>query len=138
MNEGSHRIEKDSLGEMRVPSDALWGAQTQRAVENFPISDLRFPRPFIAALGLIKKVAAQTNVDLGLLEEAIAADVVKAAVEVVDGALDPHFVLDIFQTGSGTSSNMNANEVIANRAMQIRGAAIGSKGIHPNDHVNAG
>ncbi len=133
-----YRIEKDSLGEMRVPADALWGAQTQRAVENFPISDLRFPRAFIAALGTIKKAAAETNRDLGLLDPALADAIVAAADEVIDGKLDTHFVLDIFQTGSGTSSNMNANEVIANRAAQIRGDAIGSKSVHPNDHVNAG
>jgi len=134
----SHRIEKDSLGDMQVPQDALWGAQTQRAVENFPISDLRFPRAFIAALGLVKKAAAETNVDLGLLDADLAQSIVAAADEVIQGTLDEHFVLDIFQTGSGTSTNMNANEVIANRAIQIRGGAIGSKGVHPNDHVNAG
>jgi fumarate hydratase class II len=134
----SHRIEKDSLGEMKVPQDALWGAQTQRAVENFPISDLRFPRAFVAALGEIKKAAAETNVELGLLDGDIAKSIIAAADEVIDGSLDSHFVLDIFQTGSGTSTNMNANEVIANRAIQLRGGAIGSKGVHPNDHVNAG
>jgi fumarate hydratase class II len=132
------RTEKDSLGEMSVPAEALWGAQTQRAVENFPISDLRFPRGFIEALGLIKKAAAETNVALGLLDGALAKPIVAAAQEVVDGKLDGHFVLDIFQTGSGTSTNMNANEVIANRAIQLMGGAIGSKGVHPNDHVNAG
>src|SRR5690606_24059363 len=125
-------------GEMRVPGDALWGAQTQRAVENFPISDLRFPRGFIAALGMIKKAAAETNADLGLLDESIAGHVIHAAEEVIAGDHDRHFVIDIFQTGSGTSTNMNANEVIANRAIQLRGGAIGSKGVHPNDHVNAG
>lgn len=133
-----NRIEKDSLGEMQVPEDALWGAQTQRAVENFPISDLRFPRAFIAALGLVKKAAAETNVELGLLDASLAGAIVSAADEVIAGSLDRHFVLDIFQTGSGTSTNMNANEVIANRAIQLRGGSIGSKGIHPNDHVNAG
>src|SRR5690554_5959048 len=138
MSETKFRIEKDSLGEMQVPADALWGAQTQRAVENFPISNLRFPREFIAALGMIKKAAAQTNAELGLLEDALAKDIVKAADEVIAGQHDAHFVIDIFQTGSGTSTNMNANEVIANRALQLRGAEIGSKGIHPNDHVNAG
>jgi fumarate hydratase class II len=138
MSETRFRIEKDSLGEMQVPADALWGAQTQRAVENFPISNLRFPREFIAALGMIKKAAAQTNAELGLLEDALAKDIVKAADEVIAGQHDAHFVIDIFQTGSGTSTNMNANEVIANRALQLRGAEIGSKGIHPNDHVNAG
>jgi fumarate hydratase class II len=123
---------------MQVPLDALWGAQTQRAVENFPISDLRFPRAFIAALGLIKKSAAETNVELGLLDAELAKSITAAADEVIAGTLDEHFVLDIFQTGSGTSTNMNANEVIANRAIQLRGGSIGAKGIHPNDHVNAG
>ena len=134
----SHRIEKDSLGEMQVPSDALWGAQTQRAVENFPISSLRFPRAFIAALGLIKRSAAESNLELELITPEVARDVVAAANEVIDGRLDTHFVLDIFQTGSGTSSNMNANEVIANRATQLRGGQAGSKAVHPNDHVNLG
>ncbi len=138
MSDTKFRTEKDSLGEMQVPADALWGAQTQRAVENFPISDLRFPRGFIAALGKIKKAAAETNVELGLLDDALAADILRAADEVIAGEHDRHFVIDIFQTGSGTSTNMNANEVIANRALQIRGAAAGSKQIHPNDHVNAG
>lgn len=138
MSKSTYRTEKDSLGEMRVPTDALWGAQTQRAVENFPISDLRFPRGFIAALGTIKKAAAETNVELGLLDSALAADIVRAADEVIAGDHDRHFVIDIFQTGSGTSTNMNANEVIANRALQIRGESAGSKQIHPNDHVNAG
>ena len=132
------RIEKDSLGEMNVPKDALWGAQTQRAVENFPISILRFPRYFIHALGLIKRAAAETNRELGMLDEGVARDIIAAADEVVAGKLDAHFVLDIFQTGSGTSTNMNANEVIANRALQLRGGALGTKSIHPNDHVNLG
>src|SRR5918996_4105657 len=132
------RVEKDSLGEMTVPADALYGAQTQRAVENFPISSLRFPRSFIAALGLIKKVAAETNVELGLLDAGLAHSITQAADEVIRGDHDAQFVIDIFQTGSGTSTNMNANEVIANRAIQLRGGAIGSKGVHPNDHVNAG
>lgn len=134
----TYRMEKDSLGEMRVPNTALWGAQTQRAMENFPISNLRFPRSFIAALGTIKKAAAETNRDLGLLPESVARDVIAAADEVIAGKLDEHFVLDIFQTGSGTSSNMNANEVIANRAIQLQGGQIGEKGVHPNDHVNIG
>jgi fumarate hydratase, class II len=129
----NHRIEKDSLGEMQVPADALWGAQTQRAVENFPISNLRFPRSFIAAIGEVKKAAAQTNVELNFLDEALSKSILSAADEVIRGDLDAHFVLDIFQTGSGTSTNMNANEVIANRAKQIGGAKV-----HPNDHVNAG
>jgi fumarate hydratase class II len=132
------RVEKDSLGEMTVPADALYGAQTQRAVENFPISGLRFPRSFIAALGLIKKVAAEANVELQLLDVELARSITEAADEVIRGDHDAQFPIDIFQTGSGTSTNMNANEVIANRAIQLRGGAIGSKGIHPNDHVNAG
>jgi fumarate hydratase, class II len=134
----STRVEKDSLGEMQVPADALYGAQTQRAVENFPISDLRFPRSFIAALGVIKKAAAETNVELGLLDADIAKSIGEAADEVIRGEHDAQFVIDIFQTGSGTSTNMNVNEVLANRAIQLRGGSIGSKGVHPNDHVNAG
>ena len=127
------------MGKVRVPADALYGAQTQRAVENFPISNLRFPREFIRALGLIKLAAAKTNVDLGLLDRKLCAAIMKAAQEVVDGRLDEHFVLDIFQTGSGTSTNMNANEVISNRAIQILGGVAGSKKpVHPNDHVNLG
>jgi fumarate hydratase, class II len=141
------RVERDSLGEMQVPADALYGAQTQRAVENFPISELRFPRSFIAALGLIKKAAAQTNAELGLLDADVADAIVAAADEVIAGAHDAQFVVDIFQTGSGTSTNMNANEVLAQRARQLRGTAqgaagaegaAGAAGVHPNDHVNAG
>jgi fumarate hydratase class II len=133
-----YRIEKDSLGEVRVPADALYGAQTQRAVENFPISGLRFPSAFIRALGLIKLCAAQVNLELGLLDERRARAIQQAAQEVADGALDKHFPIDIFQTGSGTSTNMNANEVIANRAGQLLGGVLGSKEVHPNDHVNMG
>ncbi|ADU51764.1 fumarase [Thermaerobacter marianensis DSM 12885] len=138
MAEQAYRIERDSMGEMRVPADALYGAQTQRAVENFPISGIRFPRPFIRALGLIKRAAAETNAELGLLDQRVAGAIVQAANEVIEGKLDEHFVLDIFQTGSGTSTNMNANEVIANRAIQILGGQIGSRSVHPNDHVNMG
>ena len=138
MANDAFRIEKDSLGEMKVPTDALWGAQTQRAVENFPISNLRFSREFIAAMGMIKKAAAETNMELGLLDEEVGRAVVAAADEVIGGELDRHFVLDIFQTGSGTSTNMNTNEVIANRASQLLGADIGSRRVHPNDHVNLG
>jgi fumarate hydratase class II len=126
-----YRIEKDSLGEMRVPAEALYAAQTQRAVENFPISDLRFPRGFIAAMAMIKKAAAQTNVELGLLDEPVGRAIVEAAQEVVEGRHDDQFPVDIFQTGSGTSTNMNTNEVIATLASQ----RLGSK-VHPNDHVN--
>jgi fumarate hydratase class II len=133
------RIEKDSMGEMRVPGDALYGAQTQRAVENFPISNLRFPREFIRAMGLIKLSAARANMDLGQLDGKIGEAIVSAAQEVMDGKLDSQFVLDIFQTGSGTSTNMNANEVISNRAIQLLGGVVGSKKpVHPNDHVNMG
>jgi fumarate hydratase, class II len=129
----SHRIEKDSLGEMKVPSDALYAAQTQRAVENFPISDLRFQRGFIAAMGLVKGAAAETNVELGLLDADVGRVIAESAAEVVDGAHDAQFVVDIFQTGSGTSTNMNANEVIATLASRRLGS-----GVHPNDHVNSG
>jgi fumarate hydratase class II len=133
------RIEKDSMGEMRVPADALYGAQTQRAVENFPISNLRFPREFIRAMGLIKLAAARANMDLGQLDRNVGEAIVNAAQEVMDGKLDSQFVLDIFQTGSGTSTNMNTNEVISNRAIQLLGGVVGSKKpVHPNDHVNMG
>src|SRR5438067_12491825 len=133
------RIERDSMGEMRVPIDAYYGASTQRAVLNFPISDLRFPRQFIRALGQIKQAAAQTNKELGTVDPQIAEAIVQAAQEVIDGKLDRHFVLDIFQTGSGTSTNMNANEVIRNRAIQMLGGNVGDrKPVHPNDHVNMG
>src|SRR6266702_4598764 len=118
---GDFRTEVDSLGEMQVPAAAYYGAQTARAVENFPISDLRFPRQFIRALGLIKKHAATTNAALGLLPQNISEAIQKAAQEVSDGKLDEHFPVDIFQTGSGTSTNMNANEVVANRAIEILG-----------------
>jgi fumarate hydratase, class II len=132
------RIERDSMGEMRVPADALYAAQTQRAVENFPISGLTFPRVFLRALGLVKSAAAQVNQELGLLDERRAAVVRQAAREVIDGRWDDQFPIDIFQTGSGTSTNMNANEVIANRALQLLGQELGSKEVHPNDHVNLG
>jgi fumarate hydratase, class II len=139
MSKNSFRVERDSMGEMQVPADALYGAQTQRAVENFPISNLRFSREFIRAMGLIKLAAARTNMDLGLLDKKIGESIVNAAQEVMDGKLDQHFVLDIFQTGSGTSTNMNANEVISNRAIQMLGGEVGSKTpVHPNDHVNMG
>jgi len=126
-----YRIEKDSLGEMKVPEAALYGAQTQRAVENFPISGQRFGRRFIEALGTIKKAAALVNADMGGVEASIAEAIVVAADEVVSGEWDDQFVLDVYQTGSGTSTNMNANEVIAHRAAQILGGSV-----HPNDHVN--
>ena len=132
------RIEKDSMGEMEVPIDALYGASTMRAVLNFPISDLKFSREFIRALGLIKQSAAKANMDLGFLDIEIGKAIAEAAEEVIEGKLDQHFVLDIFQTGSGTSTNTNANEVIANRASQLMGGELGSRLVHPNDNVNLG
>ena len=134
----SKRIERDSMGTMEVPDSALYGAQTARALINFPISGIRFPRPFLRAIGLIKEHAAFVNKELGLIDSKIALAVMDAAGEVVEGRLDDHFPVDIFQTGSGTSSNMNANEVIANRAAQLLDEEIGSKSVHPNDHVNFG
>jgi fumarate hydratase class II len=133
------RIEYDSMGSMEVPADALYGASMQRAVLNFPISGYRFGREMIRALGLVKWAAAAANAELGLLDKALAALVIQATEEVIEGKLDGHFPLDIFQTGSGTSLNMNANEVIANRCAQLAGCLVGSKDpIHPNDHVNMG
>ncbi|KOX94347.1 class II fumarate hydratase [Haloarcula rubripromontorii] len=133
-----YRTEQDSLGEMQVPADAYWGAQTQRAVENFPISDVTFGRRFIRALGVVKKAAAQANRDLGTVPEDKADCIVEAADEVIAGEHDDQFPVDVFQTGSGTSSNMNANEVISNRATELYGGDIGTREIHPNDHVNFG
>src|SRR5437868_2349811 len=131
------RSERDSMGEMKVPADAYYGASTARAVENFPISELRFSRRFIAAVGLVKWACAQVNHDLGLLDASKTDLVQRAAQEVIDGKLDDQFVVDIFQTGSGTSTNMNANEVIASRANEIAtGKRGGREPIHPNDHVN--
>src|SRR3954466_1231593 len=118
---GEMRVERDSMGEMNVPADAYYGAQTARAVENFPISGLRFPRSFIRALGLIKKHAARVNDDLNLLPREMAESIATAANEVAKGKWDDQFVVDIFQTGSGTSTNMNANEVIAHRAEELLG-----------------
>jgi fumarate hydratase class II len=132
MNNQSVRIEKDSLGEVRVPAQALYMAETQRAIDNFPVSGLRFGRSFIGALGIIKSAAAAVNAELGLLDSALAAAIEQAAAEVAEGRHDEHFPVDIFQTGSGTSTNMNANEVIATRARQIAGGTT----CHPNDHVN--
>jgi fumarate hydratase class II len=130
-----HRIEKDSLGEVRVPAEALYGAQTQRAFENFPVSGQRFSREFIRALGLVKRAAAETNGHMGHLDPALADAVAAAAGEVADGRWDDQFVLDVYQTGSGTSTNMNANEVISRRATQL---LEGEGTVHPNDHVNFG
>ena len=131
MDNTDFRIEHDSLGELKVPAEALWGAQTQRAIENFPLSGLRMPRDFVRALGFIKWSAATTNVELGGLDAKRAAAIQKAALEVVDGKHDAQFPIDVFQTGSGTSSNMNANEVIARLASKYSGIDV-----HPNDHVN--
>ena len=133
------RIEKDSMGEMKVPANAYYGAQTARAVENFPISSLRFSRRFIRALGLIKAAAARTNHRLKLLDDRRAKAIEQAALEVAEGKFDGEFVVDVFQTGSGTSTNMNANEVITTRANEILGAKEGDKDVvHPNDHTNMG
>jgi fumarate hydratase class II len=129
------RIEKDSMGEVRVPADALWGAQTQRAVENFPVSGRPMPARVIRTLGLVKAAAARVNRRLGLLDARRAAAIERAAREVAEGKWDAQFPIDLFQTGSGTSTNMNANEVIARRAGQILG---GKPAVHPNDHVNLG
>jgi fumarate hydratase class II len=133
MPEQQYRIEKDSMGEVKVPTDALYAAQTQRAVENFPVSGWRFPRTFLRALGMLKGMAAAVNLELGMMEADMAAAIQEAAKEVEDGLHDEHFPLDIFQTGSGTSTNMNANEVIAALASKKLG-----RKVHPNDHVNMG
>ena len=132
MAEQQYRIEHDTMGEVRVPAEALWRAQTQRAVENFPISGRGLERSQIRALGLLKAAAATVNKRLGVLPEDMADAIVAAAVEVADGAHDEQFPIDVFQTGSGTSSNMNANEVIATLATRALG-----RDVHPNDHVNA-
>jgi len=133
------RIERDSMGEVRLPAKAYYGAQTQRAVENFPISGWRLPRAFLSALGLIKAAAATVHKLTGRLEARLADAIIAAAQEVADGCLEKHFRVDVFQTGSGTSTNMNANEVIANRAVQLLGGAPGQRAlVHPNDHVNMG
>ena len=133
------RIESDSMGEIEVPADRYWGAQTQRSLQNFRIGFDHFTREMIRALGVVKKASAQANEELGTLESDIAALITAAAAEVVDGTLDDHFPLVVWQTGSGTQSNMNANEVISNRAIEMAGGEIGSKApVHPNDHVNRG
>ncbi|MBF0334909.1 MAG: class II fumarate hydratase [Alphaproteobacteria bacterium] len=133
------RVEKDSMGEVRVPADKLWGAQTQRSVENFRIGGDRMPQPLIRALGMVKKAAALANRDLGALDPRLADAIAQAADEVISGRLADHFPLVVWQTGSGTQTNMNANEVIANRASEILGGRRGDKApVHPNDHVNMG
>jgi fumarate hydratase, class II len=131
-----YRIERDSMGEVKVPADAYYGAQTQRAIGNFPVSGIGFPERFIRALALVKHAAAAVNQELGLLDGKMAAAIRAAATEIINGQHGREFVVDIFQTGSGTSTNMNANEVIANRALAMIGKPRGSKAIHPNDHVN--
>ncbi|MSQ12229.1 MAG: class II fumarate hydratase [Dehalococcoidia bacterium] len=137
-NKPNTRTERDSMGSMEVPAEAYYGASTQRAVLNFPISKERFPRRFIRAMGLIKQAAAHVNAELGLLDKRIAGAIANAAQEIADGRFDKEFVVDIYQTGSGTSTNMNANEVIANRATELLGGQRGAKLAHPNDHVNLG
>ncbi|MFB6344231.1 MAG: lyase family protein, partial [bacterium] len=135
----STRIESDSLGDVEVPENAYYGAQTARARDNFPISDNGFTRPFVRAIGLVKLAAAQTNEELDLLDTELSDAIQAAAREVAEGEHDDQFIVDIFQTGSGTSTNMNANEVISNRAIEILGGDLGSKDpVHPNDHVNMG
>jgi fumarate hydratase class II len=134
----STRTEQDSMGSMTVPAEALYGAQTARALANFPISGIPFSRPFLRALGMVKEHAARVNRELGLLDQRQALAIMEASEEVIIGQLDEHFPVDIFQTGSGTSTNMNANEVIANRASQLLDEEIGSRSVHPNDHVNLG
>ncbi|MGN6454266.1 MAG: lyase family protein, partial [Steroidobacteraceae bacterium] len=129
----SFRTERDSMGELKVPAEALWGAQTQRAIDNFPISGVSMPREFIAALALVKQAAARANRDLKLLAAPLAQAIDAAAAEVVAGAQNAHFPLEVYQTGSGTSTNMNANEVIAALASRRLG-----RPVHPNDHVNMG
>lgn len=130
------RVEKDSMGDVHVPKNAYYGAQTQRAFENFPISNLTFSREFISALGQVKSVAAKVNAELGLLDQEISDSIQKAAKEVIDGTFDNDFVVDIFQTGSGTSTNMNANEILSRRANELYEGSNGP--IHPNDHINFG
>jgi fumarate hydratase class II len=132
------RIERDSMGEVAVPEDAYYGATTQRAVDNFPISNLRFGHRFVWALALVKTAAAETNRDLGILDAGVADAIVAAGEEMMSGKYDDQFVVDVFQTGSGTSTNMNANEILANRATELLGGEVGSKLVHPNDHINAG
>ncbi|HVS04284.1 MAG TPA: class II fumarate hydratase, partial [Thermoanaerobaculia bacterium] len=132
------RTERDSLGPVEVPARAYYGAQTERARRNFPVSGLRLPRRFLQAMAMIKSEAAAVNAEMGIVPEHLGDAIRRAAEEVVAGELDEHFPLDVFQTGSGTSTNMNANEVIANRAIELLGGTFGDKSVHPNDHVNAG
>ncbi len=139
MQKKGFRIETDSMGDMKVPQDVYWGAHTQRAIENFPISGFRFPRRFLRALGMVKLASATANMKLGILDKNSGNAITQSAKEVMEGKFDDQFMVDIFQTGSGTSTNMNANEVIANRANEISGGRVGDrKPVHPNDHVNMG
>jgi len=139
MQKEEFRIETDSMGNMKVPRNAYWGAHIQRAIENFPISGFRFPRRFLRAIGMVKLASAMANMKLGLLNKNLGNAITLSAKEVMEGKFDDQFVVDIFQTGSGTSTNMNANEVIANRANEISGGRFGDKKlVHPNDHVNMG
>ena len=139
MEENTVRHESDSMGQVTLPADAYWGAQAQRAAENFGVSPLRIPLPLLRSLALIKKGAARANAELGLLEKPLADAIVTASDEVIAGRFDEHFPVDVFQTGSGTSWNMNINEVIANRANELLGGEKGSRNpVHPNDHVNKG
>ena len=137
-NSGNTRTEKDSMGEIAVPADRYWGAQTQRSLHHFSIGSDHFPRPMIRALGVLKKAAALTNGELGELEPKTVELIAKAADEVIEGKLDDHFPLFVWQTGSGTQTNMNSNEVIANRAIELAGGELVQQGrpVHPNDHVN--
>ena len=132
------RVETDSFGPLDVPADKYWGAQTQRSIINFPIGWERQPVAIIRALGVIKKACALVNIAQGDIDAALGQTIAAAAQEVIDGKFDDNFPLVVWQTGSGTQSNMNANEVIANRAAELLGGALGSKMVHPNDHVNKG
>ncbi|MDR6227606.1 class II fumarate hydratase [Desmospora profundinema] len=133
------RVQRDSMGEVSIPQSMYYGAQTQRAVENFPISGMRLPRSFIRAQGIVKAAAARANEVCGQLEPNLARAIIQAAEEVMEGRWDDHFVVDVYQAGAGTSQNMNANEVIANRAAEILGGRVGeTERVHPNDHVNRG
>ncbi|HEX5780023.1 MAG TPA: lyase family protein, partial [Xanthobacteraceae bacterium] len=131
------RTETDTFGPIDVPADRYWGAQTERSLENFKIGGERMPKPIVRAFGIVKRAAAETNADMGLLDRKLSGAIAEAAQEVIDGKLDDHFPLVVWQTGSGTQSNMNANEVISNRAIELLGGTMGSKKpAHPNDHVN--
>ena len=137
MSPDATRIETDTMGEIIVANDRYWGAQTQRSLQNFKIGDEKMPRAMIRALGIVKHASATVNEELGKLEPQLADVIRKAAKEIIDGDLDDHFPLVVWQTGSGTQTNMNANEVISNRANEILGSKLGSKSpVHPNDHVN--